>query len=82
MSSWHPMAYKDYQWIIADPQLLGGKLAIRGTRLSVSLILECLAGGMSLDDIDEAFDRAFPREALPEVLKVAAELTNSVHVAA
>ncbi len=76
------MPYKDYQWIVADPQLLGGKLAIRGTRLSVSLILECLAGGMSLDDIDEAFDRAFPREALPEVLKVAAEHTNSVHVAA
>ncbi len=76
------MPYKDYQWIVADPQLLGGKLAIRGTRLSVSLILECLASGMSLDDIDEAFDRAFPREALPDVLKVAAELTNSVHVAA
>ncbi len=76
------MPYKHYQWIVADPQLLGGKLAIRGTRLSVSLILECLASGMSLDDIDEAFDRAFPREALPDVLKVAAELTNSVHVAA
>lgn len=82
MSNWQPMQYKDYRWIVADPQLLGGKLAIRGTRLSVSLILECLAGGMSLDDIDEAFDRAFPHEALPEVLKLAAELTNSVHVAA
>jgi hypothetical protein len=34
---------------------------------------------MSLADIDEAFDRAFPHEALPEVLKVAAELANSVH---
>jgi uncharacterized protein (DUF433 family) len=82
MSSWQPMQYKDYQWIVADPQLLGGRLAIRGTRLSVSLILECLAGGMSLADIDEAFDRAFPHEALPEVLKVAADVTNSVHVAA
>jgi len=82
MSNWQPMQYKDYQWIVADPQLLGGRLAIRGTRLSVSLILECLAGGMSLAEIDEAFDRAFPHEALPEVLKVAAELTNSVYVAA
>ncbi|MGD0010158.1 MAG: DUF433 domain-containing protein [Terriglobia bacterium] len=82
MSNWQPMQYKDYQWIVADPQLLGGRLAIRGTRLSVSLILECLAGGMSLAEIDEAFDRAFPHEALPEVLKVAADLTNSVHVAA
>jgi uncharacterized protein (DUF433 family) len=82
MSSWQPAQYKDYQWIVADARLLGGKLAIRGTRLSVSLILECLGGGMSLEDIDEAFDHAFPHEALPEVLKVAAELTNSVHVAA
>jgi uncharacterized protein (DUF433 family) len=82
MSDWEARRYKDYHWIVADPRLLSGKLAIRGTRLSVSLILECLAAGMSLVDIDEAFDRAFAREALPEVLKVAAELTNSVHVAA
>jgi len=78
----HPAQYKDYRWIVADPQLLGGKLAVRGTRLSVALILECLANGMSLQDIDEAFDRAFPHEALPEVLKVASELTDSFHVAA
>lgn len=81
MTDWHPTRYKDYQWIVADPQLLGGKLAIRGTRLSVSLILESLAAGMSLAEIDEAFDRVFPHEALPEVLKVAAELADSVHVA-
>jgi len=81
-SNWQPTQYRDYQWIVADPQLLGGKLAIRGTRLSVSLILECLAAGMSLEEIGETFDRPFPHEALPEVLKVAAELTNSVHVAA
>ena len=75
---WEPNAYKDYQWIVADPQLLGGKL----TRLSVALILESLANGMSLDEIDSAFDHSFPHEALPEVLKVASELTDSFHVAA
>jgi len=57
-----PAPYKDYRWIVADPELLGGKLAVRGTRLSVALILECLANGMSLHDIDEAFDHAFPHE--------------------
>jgi uncharacterized protein (DUF433 family) len=82
MLNWQPSAYKDYQWIVADPLLLGGKLAIRGTRLSVSLILECLAGGMSLDEINDSFDSAFPAEALPEVLKVASELADSFHVAA
>jgi uncharacterized protein (DUF433 family) len=79
---WEPNAYKDYHWIVADPQLLGGKLAIRGTRLSVALILESLANGMSLDEIDAAFDHSVPHEAMPEVLKVASELTDSFHVAA
>jgi uncharacterized protein (DUF433 family) len=82
MPDWQPRRYKSYEWIVADPELLGGKLAIRGTRLSVSLILECLANGMSLDDIDESFNRAFPHAALPEVLKVASEFADSFHVAA
>jgi uncharacterized protein (DUF433 family) len=74
--------YKGYRWIVADPRLLGGGLAVRGTRLSVPLILECMANGMTLEDIEESFDGTFPREALPEVLKVAAELASAVHVAA
>jgi uncharacterized protein (DUF433 family) len=82
VKDWQPAHYKDYRWIVADPELLGGKLAIRGTRLAVSLILECLASGMSLEDLDQSFDRAFPHEALPEVLKVASELADSFHVAA
>ncbi len=82
MQDCQPRPYKNYQWIVCDPRLLGGGLAVRGTRLSVSLILECLANGMTLDDIDESFDHTFPHEALPEVLKVAAELAASVHVAA
>src|SRR5438128_2291890 len=79
MPDWQPAPYKSYRWIVADPQLLGGKLVVRGTRLSVSLILECLAAGMSLQDIDESFGHAFPHEALPEVLKVASELTENFH---
>ena len=82
MQDWQPRPYKNYRWIVADPRLLGGGLAVRGTRLSVSLVLECLANGMTLADIDESFDRTFPHDALPEVLKVAAELAGSVHVAA
>jgi uncharacterized protein (DUF433 family) len=82
MQEREPRAYKSYKWIIADPSVLGGALAVRGTRLSVSLILECLSNGMTLDDIDESFEGTFPHEALPEVLKVASELAGAVHVAA
>lgn len=82
MANWQPAPYKDYRYIVADTELLGGKLAVRGTRLSVSLILECLANGMSMEDIDEAFDHTFPHEAVAEVLRVASEVTDAFHVAA
>ncbi len=74
-------AYKTFRWIVADPDLLGGKLAVRGTRLSVSFLLSCLADGMSLDEIEEAYG-PFPREAIPEVMRVASEVLDSAHVAA
>ena len=76
MQDFEPKPYKDYRWIVADPLLLGGTLVIRGTRLSVALILEFLANGMTLDDIDESFDRTFPRETVSEVLKVVSELAG------
>ncbi len=61
--------------------MLGGKPAIRGTRLSASLILACLAEGMSAKEIEESYG-PFPLEAIPEVLKAASELLDSPHVAA
>ena len=67
---------------VADPDLLGGTLAIRGTRLSVSLVLECLANGMSVADINAAYDNVISPDAVSEVLKVASELSASFHVAA
>lgn len=39
MPDWQPATCEDYQWIVADPPLMGGKLAVRGTGLAVSLIL-------------------------------------------
>ena len=81
MTDWTPRQYRNYQWIVADPELLCGKLAVRGTRLSVELILECLANGMTLEEIEDSFP-TFPAKALPEVLKVASEVAGSFHVAA
>lgn len=81
MGSWKPSPYKNYKWIVADPALLGGKLAIRGTRLSVSFILSCLAEGMSLREIQQTY-APFPRQAVPEIMKVASECVDAPHVAA
>lgn len=37
--------------IIQDPEILGGKPVIAGTRMSIEVILELLAGGMEIKDI-------------------------------
>jgi len=63
--------YKDFRWLVTDPDLLGGKLVIRGTRLSVSFLLACLAEGMSVEEIQTTYG-AFPKEALGEILSLAA----------
>jgi uncharacterized protein (DUF433 family) len=81
MGDWVPTPYRDYKWIVRDPGLLGGKLAIRGTRLSVSFVLACLAEGMSAEEIAQTY-APFPQEAIPEIMKVAVELLDSGHVAA
>jgi uncharacterized protein (DUF433 family) len=81
MSDWQPAAYRDYKWIVHDPDLLGGKLAVRGTRLSVSFVLACLGEGMSAEEIAQTYG-PFPPEAIREIMKVAAELLDSAHVAA
>ena len=37
--------------ITSDPQILGGKPIVRGTRISVEMILEWIASGATRDDI-------------------------------
>ena len=42
-------------WIVSDPKHLGGSPRVRGTRISVALILESLAAGMSIAEIVDAY---------------------------
>jgi len=81
MKEWSPTSYQDYKWIVQDPDLLGGKLAVRDTRLSVSFVLACLAEGMTAAEIADTYG-PFPPQAVAEVLRLAAELVDSTHVAA
>jgi uncharacterized protein (DUF433 family) len=73
--------FKNFRWIVADPELLGGKLAVRGTRFSVSFILSCMSEGMSVEDIEETYGRV-PHEAIPEVVRVASEILDAPNGAA
>lgn len=39
------------KWIVSDPDHLGGKPRVRDTRISVGLLLEWLASGMTITEI-------------------------------
>jgi uncharacterized protein (DUF433 family) len=39
------------EMIMCDPAILSGKPIVKGTRISVALILQCLASGMTTEDI-------------------------------
>ena len=68
--------YPGYRWVVCHPDLLGGRPAVMGTRISVSQVLECLSIGMTAEEIADDYP-GFPAESVPEVLRFA-----SAHVAA
>lgn len=65
------MNWKDY--IVSDPDILVGKPTIKGTRLSVELILDRLADGWSSEDIFRSYPNLTP-EALQAVFAFASEV--------
>jgi uncharacterized protein (DUF433 family) len=42
-------------WIVANPEHLGGSPRVRGTRISVALVLESFAAGMTIAQIVDAY---------------------------
>jgi uncharacterized protein (DUF433 family) len=59
------------RWIETRPGVLGGKPCIRGTRISVELVLELFASGASRDDVLKAYPQIAP-EGLAAALQYAA----------
>lgn len=62
--------------IIRQPDLLGGKPCIEGTRISVEFILEQLAGGATPDEILDAYPQV-TRTGFAAALEFAAESLRS-----
>ena len=56
------------KWIVADAEHLGGNPRVRGTRISVALILESLAAGMSVVEIVDAYP-SLTEESMRNVLR-------------
>ena len=59
------------QWITSDPGILSGKPVIRGTRVSVAVVLQCVASGMTVDQILRGYPH-LSREAVLAALEYAA----------
>lgn len=57
----------DFQYIVSDPEILGGKPIIKGSRISVQLILEWIASGASIMDIVEEFPH-LPYDGVKEAI--------------
>ena len=64
--------------IVADPQILGGKPCIRGTRLSVEFLLELAASGATQEQILAQYPQLTP-EGLAGAFRYAAEVLKGEH---
>ena len=69
------MTWKNH--IVMDPETMAGKPTIKGTRLTVELILGWLANGWSHDDLIRSYPSLTPDE-LQAVLEFVSERTNNL----
>ena len=68
--------------IVFDPAILRGKPCIRGTRISVELILELIASGATRDDVLRAHPH-LSAEDVEQALRYAAQfLSNEILISA
>lgn len=68
-----------FERITFDPDVMGGRACIRGMRVTVSLVLNLVANGMSTDEIVEAYPYLEP-EDVGQALRYAAWLAEeTVH---
>jgi uncharacterized protein (DUF433 family) len=61
------------EYIVVDPAVLVGKPAIKGTRISVELLLDRFADGWSYDDVLAAYPH-LTREQVQAAVTFASEL--------
>jgi len=65
--------------IIIDPDILAGKPILRGTRISVELLLELLANGWTYEEIFENYPQIGKADILA-ALQYATDLLKEEHV--
>ncbi len=66
------------KWIVADPDHLGGKPRVAGTRISIEFLLETLATGMTIQEIVKEYP-SLTEDAIKGALE---ELAHSERIVA
>ena len=68
--------------ITSDPAILGGKPIIRGTRISVEIILEWMASGATRDDIVRKHPHLGAADVEQALAYAASAVRNEVRITA
>ena len=66
--------------ITSDPNILGGKACIRGMRISVSLIVNLVANGMTIEEIIEEYPDLQPEDIQQALHYAAWTLEDTVYI--
>jgi uncharacterized protein (DUF433 family) len=64
-----------WDYITVDPEVCHGKACIKGTRIMVSVVLDNLAAGLSIEEILKSYP-SLTHEAVQAAIGYAAELTR------
>lgn len=70
------MRLSNFLHIVADPEILGGKPCLKGTRISVQIVLEWLASGASIIAIHAKYPH-LSEAALQEAVLYASQFMNN-----
>jgi len=69
----------EFDRITFDPNVMGGRACIRGMRITVSLVVNLVANGMTTEEVIEAYPY-LEQEDIRQALRYAAWLTEeTVH---
>lgn len=63
------------EYITVDPDVCHGKACLKGTRIMVSVVLDNLAAGLTVDEILQSYPSLTP-EAIQATISYAAELAR------
>ena len=69
-----------FERITFDPTVMGGRACIRGMRMTVSLVVNLFANGMSADEIVREYPDLEPEDIREALAYASALLNEEVHL--